>query len=120
MTPSKEINKTENIDKKNEDRNLTPPDTQPTCPNVTKWSDLISNESDAEHDNDKQGKKREKPKQTKDEAHEDEESEDNITDVGNTRFIQASSPKRTKKIKVDRDGLKARERTRSQARMKNT
>ena len=118
--PTEGKNKTENIDKKNEDRKLTPPDTQPTCPNVTKWCDLISNESDADHDHDKQGKKREKSRQTKDEAHEVEESEDNITDAGNTRFTQASSPKRTKKIKVDRDGLKARERTRSQARMKNT
>jgi len=65
MTPSEETNKTENIDRMNEDLSLAPPDTQPTCPNVTKWSVLISTESDAERDHDKQGKKREKSKQKK-------------------------------------------------------
>jgi len=119
MTPPKETNKTENNDRMNEDLSLALPDTQPTCPNVTKLSDLISTEADAERDHDKQGKKREKSKHTKEETHEYEESEDNITEAGNTQFTQTSSPKRTKKIKVDRDGLKVRERTRSQSRMKN-
>jgi len=118
LTPSKEKHKTENIDRINEDLSLAPSDSQPTCPNVTKWSDLISTESDAERDHDKQGKKREKSKQTNDETHKDEESDDNITDAGSTQFTQASSPKPTKKMKVDRDGLKVRERTRCQSRMK--
>jgi len=60
MTPSKETNKTENIDRMNEDLSPATPDTQPTCPDVTKWSDLISTESDAERDHNKQGKKLEK------------------------------------------------------------
>jgi len=102
----------------NEDLSLAPPDTQATYPNVTKWSDLISTEFDAERDHDKQGKKREKSKETKDDIQEDEESDDNITDAGNTQLTQTTSSKRTKKIKVDRDGLKVRERTRSQSRLK--
>jgi len=40
--------------------NLAPPNTHATCPNATKWSDLIITESDAESDREKQGKKREK------------------------------------------------------------
>jgi len=86
LTLSNEKNKTENIDRMNENLCLAPPDTQPTCPNVTKWSDLISTESDAERDHDNQGKKLEKSKPTKEETQEDEESDDNITDAGNTQF----------------------------------
>jgi hypothetical protein len=40
-------------------------DTQATCPIVTKWSDLTT-DSDTEHDQGKQGKKREKSVQPKD------------------------------------------------------
>jgi len=57
LTLSNETNKTKNIGRMNENICLAPPDTQTTCPYVTKLSDLISTESDAERDHDKQGKK---------------------------------------------------------------
>lgn len=92
---------------------LPPPDTHATCPNATKWSDLISTESDAERDHEKQGKKREKSKPTKDDKHEDKESDDNNTDARTTQLTQTTSPTRTTKIKVDIDVLTARERTKN-------
>jgi len=63
---SDDINKTDNIVRMDEEPRLAPPDTHATCPKVTNWSDLISTESDAECDHDKQRNKREKSKQTKD------------------------------------------------------
>jgi len=93
---------------------LAPPDTHGTCLNATKWSDLITTESDAKRDHEKQGKKRQKSKQTKDDKQEEKESDDNNTDAGTSQPTLTTSPKRTKKIKVDRDVLTPRERTRSQ------
>jgi len=46
------------------------------------------------------------------------ESDEYSTDVGNTQISQPNSPKRTKKIRVDRDMQKPWERTRSKARLK--
>jgi len=73
----------------------------------------ITTESDDERGHEKQGKKRENSKQTK-----DDKQEDNNTAAGTTQLNQTTSPKRTKKIKVDRDVLTARERTRRQSRLK--
>jgi len=101
-----------------EEQRLAPPDRHATCPNATKWSERISTESDAERDYEKQGKKRENSKPTKDDKHEDKESDDNNTDAGTSQLTQTTSPKRTKKIKVDRNVLTARERTRSQSGLK--
>jgi len=115
---SDDINKTDNIVRMDEELSLAPPDTHVTCTNATKWSDLITTESDAEHDHKKQSKKREKSKQTKDDKQEDKDSDDNNADAGNTRLTQTTNPKRTKEIKVDRNVLTARERTRSQWRLK--
>jgi len=111
------INKTDNIVRMEEEESSALPDTHATCPNATKGSDLITTESDAERDRDKQGKKREKSKQTKDEDQEEKESDDNNTDAG-TPHSQTTNPKRSKKMKVDRDILTAPERTRSQSRLK--
>ena len=101
-----------------EEPSVAPHDTHATCPKVTKRSDLISTESDAKSDRDKQGKTREKSKQSKDDKQEDEESDDNITDAVITQFTQTTSPRRTKEIKVVRDVLTARGRTRSQSRLR--
>jgi len=101
-----------------EEQSLALPDTHATCPNATKWADLITTESDAERDHDKQGKKCEKSKHTKDDKQGDKESDDNTTDAGTPQVTQNTSPKRSKKIKVDRDILTARERTRRQSRLK--
>jgi len=64
------------------------------------------------------GRKREKSKQTKDDKQEDKESEDNTTDAETPQLTQSTSPKRSNKIKVDRDILTTHERTRSQSRLK--
>jgi hypothetical protein len=119
VTLPDDITKTDNIVRVEEEQSLAPPDTHATCPNTTKWADLITTESDADRDRDKQGKKREKSKRTKDDKQEDKESDDNTTDAGTPRLTQTTSPKRSKKIKVDRDILTARERTRSQSRLKS-
>ena len=100
-----------------QEQSLAPPDAHATCPKATKWADLITTESDAEREHDKQGKKREKSKQTKDDKQEDKESDDNTTDAGTPQLTQTVSPKRSKKIKVDRDILTTRERRRSQSRL---
>ena len=112
------MNKTDNIIKMAEELISVPTDTQETCHNATKWSDLLTTESDTERDHDKQGKKREKSKQTRDDKHEDKDNNDNITDAGSKQLTLTTSPKHTKKIKVDREILTSRERTRSQSRMK--
>ena len=88
-------------------------DTQATCPKVTKWSDLLTTDSDTEHDLEKQGKKREKSTQPKDDILKGSDSDDNTIDVGPSQLTKMPSPKRTKKIKVDREVLISRERTRS-------
>ena len=62
---SDDINKTENIVRMDEELSLAPPDTHATCPKATKWSDLISTESDSERDHEKHGKKRGKSSQRK-------------------------------------------------------
>jgi len=115
---SDDINKTDNSVRMDEELGLAPPDTHATCTNATKWSDLITTESDADRDHEKQGNKREKSKQTIDDKQEDKESDDNNTDAGTTQITQTTKPKRTQKIKVDRDVLTAGERTRSQWRLK--
>jgi len=62
-SPSDAVNKTDNnIVRMAEELTSDPPDTQATCPNATKWSDLLTTESDTGRDHDKQGKKREKSK----------------------------------------------------------
>ena len=105
-SPSDAVNTTDNnIIRMAEELTSAPQDIQATCPNATKWSDLITTESDTERDHEKQGKKREKSQQTKDDKREDKDSDGNNTDAGSTRLTQTSSPKRTKKIKVERDVL---------------
>jgi len=64
-SPSDTMNKTDNIIKMAEELISVPTDTQETCHSATKWSDLLTTESDTERDHNKQGKKREKSKQNK-------------------------------------------------------
>jgi len=45
-----DMNKTDKIVRMDEELRLAPPDTHATCNNATKWSDLITTESDAESD----------------------------------------------------------------------
>jgi hypothetical protein len=114
-----DVNKTDN-NKNAMDDEGTPAlsDTQTTCPIVSKWSNLLTTDSDTEHDLEKQGKKREKSTQPKDDKQEGSDSDDNTIDAGSSQFTKMPSPKRTKKIKVDREVLTSRERTRSQSRLK--
>ena len=76
------VNKTDN-NKNAMDDEGTPAlsDTQATCPKITKWSDLTT-DSDTEHDLEKQGKKREKSTQPKDDILKGSDSDDNTVDAG--------------------------------------
>jgi hypothetical protein len=113
------VNKTDNNDKFAMDDEGTPAlsDTQATWPIVTKWSDLLTAGSDTEHDLE-QGEKREKSTQPKDDLQEGNDSDDITTDAGSSKFANMPSPKRTKKIKVDREVITSRKRTTSQTKLK--
>jgi len=97
------VNKTDN--NKNA---MVDEETQASCPKVTKWCDLLTTDSDTEHYLEKQGKKREKSTQPKDDIEKGSDSDDNTIDAGTSQLTNTPSPKRTKKIKVDREVLTSR------------
>jgi len=92
--------------------------TQNETPCVNKWDDLINTDIDAEQDQEEHGTKRDKSKLKKSDIQDEKESEDSTMENMKYPQTQMSSPKRLKKIKVDRDPIPARERTRSQSRQK--
>jgi hypothetical protein len=92
-----------------DEENPAPSASQETCTKVTKWSDLLSTDSDTEHDLEEQGKKREKFTQPKDDIQEGNDSDDKTTDAGPSQLTKTPSPKRKKKMKVDREVLISRE-----------
>jgi hypothetical protein len=74
------------------------------------WASPNANKKEAEGDNDKIRKKRDKRNHSYDDERTDKETDDYGPDVGNTLKPQPNSPKRTKKINVDRDSPTPRER----------
>jgi len=87
-----------------------------TCSSAMKWIDLIQTEKEQERTDDKHWKKREQSKLTNDTNNDDIEVDENMEEAARYQQTQTVSPKRPKKIKVDRDPKRSRERTRSQSR----
>jgi len=63
-----------------------------TCPPATIWIDLISTDGEHERSNDKQGKKREQSKLTKDIMNDDTDVDENIEDANKYQQVQTMSP----------------------------
>jgi len=101
-----------------EERNQPTHDSKHTCTYMQKWADVLSTDAESEYEHDKQRKKREKPVQTNDDKQDGKGSYDITTEATTNQQTQMISPKRSKKIKVDRDIVTTRERTRSQSRQK--
>jgi hypothetical protein len=72
-----------------------------------------------EGDNEKIRKKREKPNHSYEDEGTGKETEDDGPEAGNMMTPQQNSPKRTKKIKVERDPTQPHERTRNKTRIKH-
>jgi hypothetical protein len=76
------------------------------------------NKHETDGDNDKIGKKREKPNHSCEDERAEKGIEEYGSDAGNMMTSQQTSHKRTKKIKVERDQPPPREITRSKTRTK--
>jgi len=118
MTHDKETDRTEITIREDEEQKSETQALPATCCSVMKWIDLIQTEKEQERTNDKQGKKREQSKLTKDTNNDDIDVDENMDEAARYQQTQTVSPKRQKKIKVDRDPKSSRERTRSQSRQR--
>ena len=78
------------------------------------------NKLDADRDSDKTGKKRGKSNQTFDSERTGKEDDEYGSDEASHSTPPPGSPKRSKKIKIEREQTLARERTRSKTRIKTT
>jgi hypothetical protein len=76
------------------------------------------NKTEMEGDNDKIGKKREKPNHSYEDEGTGKETEDDGSEAGHMMTPQQNSTKHTKKIKVERDPPQLCERTQSKTRIK--
>jgi hypothetical protein len=86
---------------------------------VQVWTSQIDNKTEAERNNEKLGKKHDKPKHSYDGGSTGKETDDYESEVGITLVLQPNSPKRSKKIKVGSDPQMPRERTFSKAGLKH-
>jgi len=116
VTHDRDTEKTKTNNREEDEQNTETFVLPATCLPATKWIDLISTDREHKRSNDKQGKKREQSKLTKDTTNDDIDVDENIEDANRYHQAQAMSPKRSKKIKVDRDPKASRERTRSHSR----
>jgi len=101
-----------------EETNMAPQAKHNETPNETKWDNPSNTDVDAESDQEKHGKKRDKSRLTKIDKQDEKEGDDSTMETTKYPHAQMSSPKRVKKIKVDGDPIRARERTRSQSRQR--
>jgi len=118
VTQVDNIQETDNIEMLEEEINMAPRAKHNETPNKTKWDNLSNTNVDAEHDQEKHGEKREKSRLTKSNKEDEKESGDSTSESKKYPRSQMSNPKRVKKIKVDRNPITSRERTRSQSRQR--
>ena len=113
-----DVNNTNCSDMTEKVQNPPTHDSKITYTHMQKWADLLSTDAESECEHDKQRKKREKSTQTKDDKQDGKGSYDITTETTTNQQTQMTSPKRSKKFKVDRDIITSRKRTRSQSRQK--
>jgi len=118
MTHVDYIQETENNEMLEEVTQTVPQVKKTDISSVQKWDDLINADVDVEQDHEKHGTKRVKSKMKMSGIQDEKESEDSTMETVKYPQTQMTSPKRLKKIKVHRDLIPARERTRSQSRQK--
>jgi len=85
------------------DQFSVPPIPATTCAPVTKWSDIITTNTEYEHATEKQGKKREQVNLTNEIQKGENEGDEDTEEITRYKLPQTTSPKRAKKIKVDSD-----------------
>jgi hypothetical protein len=98
--------------------NYVTPNTQGACIKLTRWSDLLTTDSEDELDLEKKKKKRENSVTPKDDEQRGYENDVSTSVAGTSKLTKTPSPKRPKKLKVERDTSTSHEKTRNVSRLK--
>ena len=114
-TVSSDSNNMEDVDQFS-----VPPTTATTCAPVTKWSDIITTNTEHEDATEKQGKKREQANLTNEIQKEENDGDEDTEEITRHKLPQRTSPKHSKKIKVNSDAKTSREKTRSKSRQRTS